>query len=305
VTSPKIAVAPFDEDIAEAVGRGGGRVVDLAEADALVWTDALDAQGLKETLERTPPRWVQLPFAGIERFVAAGAVTPGPVWTCTKGVYGPATAEHALALILAAARSLHVHVKASSWEVREELERRLDDSIVVLVGTGGIGRALMRMLGPLGARVVAVNRTGKPVEGAAQTFSWQDLGEVLPEADFVVLAAPLTEETRCLIDEEALALFKTSAWLVNVARGGLVDTAALVAALEEDRIGGAAVDVTDPEPLPDGHPLWSLDNAIITPHVANTWRMALPELIALVERNVGHFAREEPLEGVVDLSLGY
>jgi phosphoglycerate dehydrogenase-like enzyme len=95
------------------------------------------------------------------------------------------------------------------------------------------------------------------------------------------------------------------AWLVNVARGGIVDTGALVDALRAKQIGGAALDVTDPEPLPDGHPLWVLDNALITPHVANTWEMALPELRGLVRRNVAHFAAGEPLEGVVDPLTGY
>jgi phosphoglycerate dehydrogenase-like enzyme len=95
------------------------------------------------------------------------------------------------------------------------------------------------------------------------------------------------------------------AWIVNVARGGLIDTDALVNVLSDKRIGGAALDVTDPEPLPDDHPLWNLDNAIITPHVANTWAMALPELRELIRRNVRHFSRGEPLEGVVDVSLGY
>ncbi len=95
------------------------------------------------------------------------------------------------------------------------------------------------------------------------------------------------------------------AWLVNVARGGLVDTDALVRALQDEAIGGAALDVTEPEPLPPGHPLWDLPNALITPHVANTWSMAVPELAAMVGRNVARFAAGEPLEGVVDPALGY
>jgi phosphoglycerate dehydrogenase-like enzyme len=104
---------------------------------------------------------------------------------------------------------------------------------------------------------------------------------------------------------QMLSKMGPQAWLINVARGGIVDTEALVDALRAGRIGGAALDVTDPEPLPDGHPLWSLENAIVTPHVANTWEMALPELRALVGRNVAHFAADEPLEGVVDPATGY
>jgi D-3-phosphoglycerate dehydrogenase len=102
-----------------------------------------------------------------------------------------------------------------------------------------------------------------------------------------------------------LTRMKKDAWLVNVARGALVDTEALVEALQRGEIGGAALDVTAPEPLPEGHPLWALDNCIITPHVANTWVMGLPALSALVERNVGHFGAGEPLEATVDPKLGY
>jgi phosphoglycerate dehydrogenase-like enzyme len=115
----------------------------------------------------------------------------------------------------------------------------------------------------------------------------------------------LTPETRHIVDADRLSTMKDTAWLVNVARGGHVDTDALVAALSRGTIGGAALDVTDPEPLPEGHPLWSLDNALITSHIANTWEMALPELRAMVERNVSAFASGRELEGLVDPELGY
>jgi phosphoglycerate dehydrogenase-like enzyme len=136
-------------------------------------------------------------------------------------------------------------------------------------------------------------------------FPASDLQAQVSRSDWVVLAAPLTPSTTHLINREMLAAMPRQAWLVNVARGPLVDTDALVEALREGRIAGAALDVTDPEPLPDGHPLWSLENAIITPHAANTWDMALPELAARVERNVLAFAGGTPLEGVVDIKLGY
>lgn len=284
-------------------------MVDPSEAEALVWIDPRDPQGLAEILESSDPRWVQLPFAGIESFVESGVVAPGRVWTCTKGVYGPATAEHALAFLLAASRLLYEHVRATSW--REgfaqlgQPERRLKDAVVVIVGTGGIGRSLARMLGPLEARVVGVNRSGKPMEEAERTVPVTRLHDVLGEADHVVLAAASTPETKALIGSVELGKMKQSAWLVNVARGALVDTDALVEAIRTNEIAGAALDVTDPEPLPSGHPLWGFDNVIITPHVANTADMAVPELLEMVRRNVEHFARDEPLEGLVDVALGY
>ena len=294
------------------IEEAGGRVVEPAQAEGLVWTDPGDAAGLKELLAECPARWVQLPFAGIESFFAAGAIDPGRTWTCAKGIYGPATAEHALALILMAARRLHVHAAAASWASEARVgsgfgatERRLAGATVVVVGTGGIGRALVRMLVPLGARVIGVNRSGRELEGAEATVTAGRLSEVVREADFVVLAAAHTPETHHIVDGSTLAAMPGGAWLINVARGGLVETDALVAALTDGAIGGAALDVTEPEPLPDGHPLWALDNAVVTPHVANTWDMALPELAALVARNVRRFGAGEELEGLVDPTAGY
>lgn len=294
------------------VQEAGGRVVEPVHADGLVWTDPGDAPGLGRVLADSPARWIQLPFAGIESFFEAGVITADRTWTCAKGIYGPATAEHALALILMAARRLHVHAAATSWASDARIgsgfgatERRLSGATVVIVGTGGIGRALVAMLAPLGARVIGVNRSGRTLDGATKTVPTGRLTEVLADADFVVLAAAHTPVTHHLIGAAALAAMPGHAWLINVARGGLVDTDALVTALRGGTIGGAGLDVTDPEPLPDDHPLWAFGNVVITPHVANTWDMAVPELAALVERNVRRFAAGGELEGLVDPRAGY
>jgi phosphoglycerate dehydrogenase-like enzyme len=290
-----------------AIQEGGGRNAAPAEADALVWTDPGDPEALRRFLSESQVRWVQLPFAGIERFVEAGVIDPERTWTCAKGIYGPATAEHALALMLAAARQIHSHARGRSWIEAEHgsPERRLAGSTAVLFGAGGIGRALVAMLGPLGVRVIAVNRSGAPVRGADRTVAAARLIEVVGAGEWIVITAALTHETKRLFGADLLAEMRTDAWLVNVARGGIVDTDALVEAVRSGAIAGAALDVTDPEPLPEGHPLWALDNVIITPHVANTWEMALPELRALVRRNVAQFAAGGPLEGIVDPQLGY
>ncbi len=252
----------------------------------------------------SPARWVQLPFAGVESFIEL--LDADRTWTSAKGIYGPTVAEHALALMLAAARGIHTYARMSAWSPRELAPvRRLKDARVLIVGTGGIGRALARQLEPLETVITAVNRSGAPMPGAASTVPAGLLGEVVGLADWVVLAAPLTDGTRHLIDRRMLSAMSRQAWLINVARGGLVDTDALVESLEHGDIAGAALDVTDPEPLPTGHPLWSFGNVIITPHVANTWEMALPELAARVERNVLALAGGTPLEGEVDVGLGY
>ena len=308
---PIVAIAPtVERRFVDAVKQGRGDPVDdPARADALIWVNPADPKGLGEALQKSPARWVQLPFAGIESFFEAKVIDPRRTWTCAKGVYGPATAEHALALILAASRCLTDHARADSWRSGGggfgAPERRLKDSTVLIVGTGGIGQALVPMLEPLGPRILAVNRSGKPLEGAEITETTEHLPYLLEQADFVVLAAALTDETRGLFDGLMLEYMKEDAWLINVARGGLVVTDDLVKALDYRTIGGAALDVTDPEPVPDSHLLWFLDNVLITPHVANTWDMALPELTALVRRNVRHFAENEPLEGLVDVAAGY
>jgi len=299
---------PPDSTVEAAVVGGGGELTpDAGSADAIVWMDPRDPEALRRTLASSPARWVQLPFAGVEEFLAAGVLDTARTWTCAKGTYGPSTAEHALALLLTAARGIHRHARARGWMRRREFAsaRRLAGGTVLIVGTGGIGRALADMLAPLGARILAVNRSGTPLEGAARTVRVTELGDVVGEADWIVLAAALTKETERLFDAAMISRMRPGAWLVNVGRGLLVDTAALVDALREDRIGGAALDVTDPEPLPDDHPLWGIENVVVTSHSANTWDMALPELAERVKRNVERFARGEPLEGLVDVSLGY
>jgi phosphoglycerate dehydrogenase-like enzyme len=305
---PRVAVIPPSVPVEQAVRAGGGTLsADPADADAIVWMDPADPDGLRSVLARTTARWVQLPFAGIEEFVEAGVFDPSRTWTCAKGIYGPSTAEHALALVLTAARRLHRHARAGGWMPRGEPAntRRLAGSTVLIVGTGGIGAALAEMLSPLGPRIVAVNRSGAPLPGAAKTVPVGELAAEVGAADFVVLAAALTQETERLFDADLIARMREDAWIVNVGRGRLVDTDALVEALKAGRLGGAALDVTDPEPLPDGHPLWSIEDVVITSHRANTWEMALPELAARVRRNVERFARGEELEGLVDLTLGY
>ena len=316
MAAPRIAVVgdltpagePPGEELWEAVRRGGGQLADASEAEGIVWVDPTDPNGLERTLASSPARWIQLPFAGIEPFVSSGVIDEEHEWTCAKGIYGESCAEHALAFMLMAWHRIHEHVGATRWlaEDSRSTERRFHgQASVVIVGTGGIGGSLAHMLEPFEVRVTGVNRSGKPLASAQRTVVAGELPEVIGDADFVVLAAATTSETERLIDEEMLMRMKKDAWLVNVARGALVDTEALVEALQRGEIGGAALDVTAPEPLPEGHPLWALDNCIITPHVANTWVMGLPALSALVERNVGHFGAGEPLEATVDPKLGY
>jgi len=246
-------------------------------------------------------RWIQLPAAGVESWVAA--LPEGPLVTSATGAFALPVAEHALALLLAAARLLHTSARATTWQ--ELPARSLEGSTVAIVGAGGIGRALIELLAPLHVRILAVTRRGNPVPGAERTVDAAGIDDVLPEADYVVLAAPDTSGSRQLVDAARIARMRADAWVINVGRGTLVDTDALVAALDEERLGGAALDVTDPEPLPDGHPLWGHPRALITPHVATTAGAERRHYVERVRENVERFARGDELVGRVDRDAGY
>ena len=299
-----VAILPDGSGLVEdAVQAGGGRVVGAQdEPDAVVWMAPGDAPGLREALDAAPSaRWVQLPFAGVEGFV--DVLDPSRTWTCAKGVYAEPTAEHALALALAGLRGLPARARAGSWG--EQGAETLFDAPVVVLGGGGITEALLGLLAPFRCRVTVVRRSTDPLPGAERTVGVERLDEVLPEALVVVLALALTPGTTGIIGARQLEAMSSSAWLVNVARGAHVDTDALVQALRTGAIGGAALDVTDPEPLPDGHPLWSLPNCLVTPHTANPWQTAQPLLARRITDNVRRFAAGDPLLGLVDLEAGY
>lgn len=306
VSRPRIAVAPDSAPdwIREAVVEAGGDVVAVDEAEALVWTDPRTADPLAELLAGNEAiRWVQLPWAGVENFAGLRLFDDGRQWTCGKGVYAEEVAEHALALALAGLRDLHIRVVATSWG-RQSGESLLGAPLTIL-GGGGITRSLIRLLTPFECDITVVRRSPEPVPGAARTVTADSLHDHLGGARLVVLALALTPETERIIDEEALRAMAADAWLVNVARGRHVDTDALVQALKEGWIAGAGLDVTDPEPLPDGHPLWELPNCIVTPHTANTAEMARPVLSARIRENVRRYAAGEELIGPVDPAAGY
>ena len=302
--SVRVHVGPFVDDVVlAAVHRAGGVEVDeVSEAEAVVWLDA-SPDTFDPELLHDRVRWVQLAFAGVESWISRGLIDAERVWTSAAGVYGPQVAEHALALLLAGARNLHRYARARTWNAHDD--RALRGSRVLIVGAGGIGRELIRLLTPLGVEVVAVTRSGREVPGAVRSLPVSRLDEVWGEARFVVLAAPATPTTRHLVGHPELTAMRPDAWLVNVARGSLVDTEALVRALRENRIGGAALDVTEPEPLPDGHPLWSEPRALITPHHANPWEDLRSALAERVGTNLTRLREgREPL-GVIDLERGY
>ena len=303
---PRVAVGPGPAPWAdEAIRRGGGDVVALDQDPVgLVWTDGGAMDALRSALASGPEiSWVQLPQAGVERAFSAGVVDRQRRWTSAKGAFAEPVAEHALALILAGLRQLKVRARARTWG--EPGGESLFGQPVTVVGAGGIANVLLRLLEPFRTPVTVVRQHAEPLPGARQTVSTDKLPEALASARAVVLAVALTPDTRGLIGRAELAAMRPDAWLVNVARGGVVDTAALVAALTAGQIGGAALDVTDPEPLPAGHPLWDLPNCLITPHTADTEEMTRPLLADRIAENVHRLAAGQELVGLLDPGLGY
>lgn len=300
--NPRVLVAPGRDWLLDAVREGGAEPVRSGPADAVVWTDARDADGLAALLAEHPEiEWVQLPFAGIEPFVPV--LDHERTWTCGKGVYADPVAELALTFALMGLRGMGTYARATTWMPPEG--RNLLGARVTVVGGGGITESLLGLLEPFGCDVTVVRRTDAPLAGATRTVTVDALDDHLPGADVVFLALALTPETTGLFDERRLRLLPAHGWIVNVARGGHVVTDDLVTVLREGAIGGAGLDVTDPEPLPDGHPLWDIPNCFISPHVGNTPEMAVPLLSARVRENVRRYLDGGPLLGPVDVDAGY
>jgi phosphoglycerate dehydrogenase-like enzyme len=302
-------VLPEPEDFfVRAVEGAGGTVAPLSEATrGVVWLSYSRATEFADVLANHPDiDWVQLPWAGVDAFadiMRPTAASGRPLWTSAKGAYAEPVAEHALALSLALLRELPTRVVARSWGPK--IGRSLFGLEVVIIGAGGIAVELLRLLAPFRVRVTIVRRSTTPLAGADRTVTDAELPEVLPGADVVIVAAAMTRGTAGLIGAPELALLKPTAVLVNVARGGLVDTDALTTALAAGALAGAGLDVTDPEPLPDGHPLWSEPRALITSHSADTPEMTTPLLAERVKTNVRAFLDHARFDGIVDPEAGY
>lgn len=305
-----IAVLPSEVEIfAAAVTGAGGELAPLSEhTRGLIWLSSDDPRQLVDTLEAHPSiEWVQLPWAGVDAYADAihsFAGRPLPLWTSAKGAYSQPVAEHALTLALALLRVIPTRVRAGSWSGTPE-GRSLYGLHVVIVGAGGIAVELLNLLRPFDVETTVVRRRAEPLAGATRTIPVGDLTTVLPDADVVVIAAALTIGTAGLIGRDELAAMKPDAVLVNIARGGLIDTGALADALAAGRLAGAGLDVTDPEPLPDGHRLWSEPRALITPHSADTPDMTAPLLAERIRANVRALLGDGPFVGIVDPTEGY
>ena len=290
------------EQLAAAVAAGGGTVVrDVDAADAIVWS-AHEPDALHRFL-RPRVRWVQLSSSGVEDWFDAGVIDASRLWTAAKGAAAEPIAEYVVAMLLAAARRVPETVAERRW--RRRPPGSLRGSVVSIVGAGRIGEAALRLLAPFGAYTIAVTLSGRDVEGASESLGLGQLDGALRRSDSIVLATPLTPRTRGLLDRNRIEALKPGAFLVNVGRGPVVDTDALYDRIRAGRLAGAALDVTDPEPLPPEHPLWTHPNVIVTSHTASTPELAWPGFLVLVTENVRRFAGGGELVGLIDVAERY
>lgn len=258
-------------------------------------------------------RWVQVQSAGVDRYLSIDPLMKNDdiVLSNFRGVHGPAIADHAMAMLLSLTRNIKFYTtnqEEGQWRRGKTPQKSiaLEGKTMLVVGLGGIGSEIAQRANGFGMRVIGTRRSDSPSpDYIKQVGKPSELLALLPEADVVALAVPLTPETQDLLDAEAFAAMKPGAYLINIARGKVVNTDAMMEALKSGKLAGACLDVTDPEPLPKDHPLWQQANVIITPHIAGNSEVTNQRRSALTVENLRRFAAGEPLLNVVDKVAGY
>ena len=292
----------------DAIQTSGGLIAKMGpDVEALVWTDYARPDLLEAMLDENPQlRFVQLPFAGVDAFSTIIAGHPEITFTSAKRSYSEPVAEHALMLCMALGRIIPERVRAKSWGKKHA--DSLFDAEVVIVGGGGIAQQLVELLAPMRSLVTVIRkRPGEPFDNSqySQVAGFDQLDESLARAQFVILACALTPETRFLFNAERFKLMRKDSYLVNVARGEIVNQEDLVQALKSGEIAACATDVTYPEPLPDDHEMWGVENLLITPHTADTMPIVTRLFALRLQENVTAWLTGGEPVGIVDPGLGY
>jgi phosphoglycerate dehydrogenase-like enzyme len=269
-----------------------------------------DTERFRQILRAAPRlRWFHTISAGVDPFLIPELLAHDVVLTNNTGAYDVQIAEFVLAMLFAAAKRLPEHLgdqRERRWrEGTASQHVELRDAVLLVVGLGSIGAELARLARGIGMRVIAVRRSARPDPNVERIVTPDRLAEAAREADYVAVTAALTPQTRGLVSREVIGALKPTAWLVNIARGPIVDESALLDALRERRIGGAAIDAWWIEPLPKDSPWWELDNVIVTPHRSNSSPRLRERSLELFGENLRRFKRGEPLLNVVDKRLGY
>ena len=278
---------------------------------ALPNADAFLGWQLDATLLAAAPRlrWVQAVGAGVDGFLFPELLTSQIALTNNSGVHAPNMAEHVLALMLGFARNLPAMIRAGEqhvWLHQPERAFELSGQTLCVVGLGDIGLALAERAAALGMRVTAVRRRqAAPPPSVTLMGAFDEMDALLAEADHVAVCLPLTQATRGVFDARRLAAIKPGAYFYNVGRGELVEQDALVAALRAQRLAGAGLDVTVPEPLPSDHPLWELPNVVITAHTSGATPYYWDRGVQILIENIAHYRADEPLRNRVDTAAGY
>jgi phosphoglycerate dehydrogenase-like enzyme len=259
-------------------------------------------------------RWIHSPAAAVHQLMYPALIRSNVVVTNSTGIHGPVVAEHAIAVLLALAKRFpqamqyqakHEWSQDQLWH-RSPRPREVAGSTVVVIGMGGIGREFAARAKALAMRVIGIRENpAKGLDGADFVFGPAQIDDVLPEADYVLLCTPVTPATTGIMNAARLSKMKPDAYLINVARGPLIDESALLDALLQRRIAGAALDVFNQEPLPADSPFWSLDNILITPHTAAVTDRLWERHYRLIVDNMKRFLGGRPLLNEVDKSRGY
>jgi phosphoglycerate dehydrogenase-like enzyme len=306
----------FTEDaLREYRNMGNGAAIVLARSNADMARETADADavigGISKDLFANAKKlkWVQTYSAGVEAYRWKEFLEGSVMLTNCKIVQGPNIADHAMAMLLALTRGLNLAFTDKGKEYwnrdgHEPLE--LQDMTAVVIGVGGIGSQIAQRAHGFGMKVIGVDPKDLPPNITVSRMVYpSQLDTVLPLADVVFVSAPLTPESRHMMGPHQFDLMKKDSFFVAVSRGGLYDTPALVKALDSKRLAGAGLDVTDPEPLPKGHPLWKFPNVVVTPHIAGNSPGSHARRVGVLKENIGHFVRNEPLRNLVDKHKGY
>lgn len=256
--------------------------------------------------------WIQVTWSGVDSYAESGTLPAGAVMTNMTGGYGPIIAEHILGLILALCRRLpeyYEQQKKQSWNLLL-YDKPLEGSRVLILGAGDIGTQLARRIRPMVGSIMGMRRVKREKPDCFdEMITPEQLEEFLPQADVVVCCMPKTQQTIRFLGQRQLRMMKDDAVLVNVGRGSLIDLDALCAVLDEGKLWGVGLDVTDPEPLPKGHPLWDKPRLILTPHVSgNSFGPDSPTMERMnrfIVQNLEHYMHGRPLENPVDFQTGY
>ncbi|MGI6001815.1 MAG: D-2-hydroxyacid dehydrogenase [Candidatus Merdisoma sp.] len=254
-------------------------------------------------------RWLQLNNAGTEGY-CGGALPEDVLLTNATGAYGLAISEHMVGMLFELQKNLNLYSRNQREHVwkSEGHVRIIEGSRVLVIGLGDIGTAFAQKMKGLGCRTVGIKRReARKPEGVDDLYTLERLERQLPLADIVALCLPGNQDTRHMLNEERIGMLKKNAVVLNVGRGMTLDTEALTRALKEGRIAGACLDVTDPEPLPSDHPLWDMENVILTPHVSGGFTLpeTLEKILNICIENLECYLVKRPLRNVVDRKTGY